>query len=166
MKNNLLYLGMMTTTLLFTACSEDTAEKDRQTIENSETQQESSTSTSENLTTEAISEVDTTESTEETTKEEVKESVQNANEANPVQEITSFQPVIPFYPHVDSKAEEENIEVTTETVMIENTTYNIYKGESIVPISENPQVVIETDITTGKTITILRSGEAKIININ
>ena len=52
---------------------------------------------------------------------------------------------------------------TSAELMKLEKTYNIEKGESIKPLSENPKIVIETNIKTGKTTATLLLGEAEIL---
>jgi len=54
----------------------------------------------------------------------------------------------------------------TSTLMQKNLLYSMNKGETIVPISQEPRVTIETNIQTGQTTAKLLSGQAKILALN
>jgi hypothetical protein len=52
------------------------------------------------------------------------------------------------------------------TIMKENLLYSMKKGETIVPITSEPKVAIETNLVTGQTTAKLLSGSAKIVVLN
>jgi len=54
----------------------------------------------------------------------------------------------------------------TTTIMQKNILYTMAKGKSIVPISSTPNIVLYTNVETGKTTAKLLKGEAKIIALN
>jgi hypothetical protein len=52
------------------------------------------------------------------------------------------------------------------TIMKENLPYSMHKGDSIVPLSTEPRITVETNIQTGQTTAKLLSGQAKILALN
>jgi len=52
------------------------------------------------------------------------------------------------------------------TIMEQNQLYKIQQGISIVPISLEPIITIETNLTTGETTAQLINGEAEIVTSN
>ena len=143
MKKNLLYLSLVTISILFTAC-EETVEKDTTAnTKNPLSVSERQTNASGSTPTEEIKE-----STQPSTTPETKEistttdNLQEQNSSN-MTEITH----------------------STEEVMKLETTYNIKKGETIIPISKIPKIEIITNTRTGATTATLLLGEAKILKL-
>jgi len=170
MKKNLLYLSLVTISLLFTACGEtvekDTTASTRDLLSADERQTNASTST-------PIEEIK--ESTQPSTTTETKEV---STETNNVQEQNSSSTIevthstaIKEIPTVTDTIKEQNSSNMTETthsteeIMKLKTTYNIKKGETIIPISERPKIEIITNTQTGATTATLLLGEAKILKL-
>jgi len=141
MKKNLLYLSLTTISLLFTACGE-TIEKDTTaSTKNSLSVNETPTNASDSTPTEEIKE-----STQSNTSTETKETPTRTDN---LQEQNSSSTV-------------ERTHFTEEVMKLE-TTYNIKKGETIIPISDTPKIEIITNTKTGATTATLLLGEAKIL---
>ena len=150
MKKNLLYLGLITGSLLFTGCSEDsnsTEKKDtlgvQQVQENTE-----------------ISQVQT--ATEEI-KEETKESTTPSEQGLAIkEEASSIEDQVPATAKENDKDNTVETNRLNEKKMKIGIIYMMKKGETIKKISSEPKLVIETDIETGETTATLLEGEAKI----
>ena len=160
MKKNLLYLSLVTISLLFTACGEtvekDTTAKTRDLLSVDERQTNASTSTP----TEEIKE-----STQPSTTTETKEV---STETDNIQEQNSSSTIEITHPTAIKEQNSSNMTETThstEEVMKLETTYNIKKGETIIPISETPKIEIITNTKTGATTATLLLGEAKILKL-
>ena len=148
MNKKILLTSILISTLIFTACSDDSSN-----TSNEKQDVLSAQHTNNDLSDQTVADI-----VSEGTKAE--ETVS----ADSTKEISSKQPETAS----STKNLEENDSNVMETnrlseeVMKVDTEYKMQKGETIIPVSENPKIVLKTDTQTGETTATLLEGEAKI----
>ena len=161
MKKELFYIGVLTTSILFTGCSEES----QQTTEKKSVL--SASDINERLTDNEITagvkeQSDRIHSEQETTTEEHTASV-NEELSSRTKELTDSTKDQPS--SVTDEENQKNVIEShhfTEKSMKIGEPYTIHKGETISKVSLEPKLTIETNLETGETTATLLEGEAKI----
>ena len=146
MKKKLLYLGLITGSFLFTACSEDSKTTEKTAVLGVQHVEENEEMSQVQTASEESTEQSTSSRTEQTT--EARQTTSTTEQASTIKESDKKDDI------ETSRLNEKNMKI--------GIIYMMKKGETIKKVSSEPKLLIETDIETGETTATLLEGKANI----
>jgi len=164
MNKKILLTSILSSTLIFTACSDDSSntsneKQDVLSAQHTNPDVSDQTENVEDIVSEGTQVEESSTQTEAVSENNPKEEGLKNSE-----EISNNQPeTTPSTKDLEENTsnEMETNRLTVETMKVD-TEYKIQKGETIIPVSENPKIMLKTDTQTGETTATLLEGEAKI----